>query len=252
MPSCKMMPGQYIQSHLIHPVTFDAVNQLEAAVFRRECSIAPVMPVLLGELSISTDIDASPGAEILVALELFPEGSRGAFGNSCAYRQQKDGTMRPVLTASGIRLKVVGEADSASKLVKQKTNYSTQWKPDVDHLTQNHFMDHISHGKLFDVGYGTLSQFIAEDQLRLNDQVATTYIRKAIEQLTEANVYTACNPHLSKLLNWMVKWNQSEAAAQLLENVKSPDEESNLIGQAKLDNIVGFPGHLESFRAAPG
>lgn len=237
----QMMPGQYMQPHLIHPTTFDAVNQLQAAVFRRECSIAPVMPVILGELSIATDIDNTPGSELTVALTLLPEGSRTALGNSCAYQKQKDGTLRPVLTATGIRLQVVGEADSANnRSLKQKTNYKMEWKPDFSYLTQGHFMDRVSHNKLLDVGHGTLSHFIAEDQLRLNDQVATIFIRKALDRLQEMDISEACTPHLSKLLSWMVAWNQSEPAGQLLKDVKSEDEKANLIDQARDDNIVGY------------
>ncbi|ROW09729.1 hypothetical protein VMCG_02438 [Cytospora schulzeri] len=237
----QIMPGQYMQPHLIHPTTFDAVNQLQAAVFRRECSVAPVMPVVLGELWISADIDNTPGAELKVALNLLPEGSRTALGNSCAYQKQRDGTLRPVLTASGIRLQVVGEADSGNtKSPKQRDNYKIEWKPDVDYLTQNHFMNRVSDHKLLDVGYGTLSKLIAEDQLRLNDQVATIFIRKALDHLRQMGISDACTPHLSKLLSWMLSWSQSEFAGRLLEGVKSKDEESVLIDQAKDDNIVGF------------
>ncbi|KAK3934736.1 hypothetical protein QBC46DRAFT_462469 [Diplogelasinospora grovesii] len=222
----QIMPGQYMQPHIIHPATFDAVNQLQAAVFRGECVVAPVMPVLLGELSISTDIDATAGAEFLVALHLTPEGPRAALGNSCAYQKQRDGTLRPVLTASRIRLQV--------------TSYRMEWQPDVDYLTQTQFMNHVSRRKLLDVGYGTLSKLVAEEQLLLNEQVATIQIRRALGQLREKNISVACTPHLSKLLNWMLEWSQSEAAGRLLEGTSGEDEEDKLVEQASNDNIVGF------------
>ena len=239
----QMMPGQYMQPHLIHPTTFDAVNQLQAAVFRRECTVAPVMPVFVGELSISPDIDTTAGAEFVVALNMLPEGPRAALGSSCAYQEQRDGKLCPVLTASGIRLQVVGEADSAnngSLKLKQKTNYRLGWKPDVDYLTQRLFMDHVSRRKLLDVGYGTLSKFVAEEQLLLNDQVATIFIRKALNRLQEKNISTAWTPDLSKLLSWMLEWSQSEAAKRLLGGIGAEDEEAKLIELASHDNIVGF------------
>lgn len=235
----KGMPGEYMQPHLIHPTTFDAVNQLQAAVFRRECSIAPVMPVVLGQLSISVDIDAKPGAEMLVALDLFPEGPRGALGNSVAYAKQADGSFSPVLTVSGVRLQVVGEADLGSKAARQKDNYSVEWQPDVSYLTQGQFVDRVSECNFFDVGYGMLSKLVAEEQLRLNDQVATILIRRAVKQLAEAGVSEACNPHLSKLLEWMQEWSKSSIAGKLLQDIDTADED-RLIDQARGDNIFGF------------
>lgn len=235
----QVMPGQYMQPHLIHPTTLDAVNQLQAAVFRRECSIAPVMPVILGQLSISTDIDAAPGAEILVALDLLPEGPRGARGNSIAYQKHADGMWRPVLSASGIRLQVVGEANlSLDQAAKQhRANYSMEWAHDVSYLTPAQFMTHISERKLFDVGHGTLSKLVAKDQLRLNDQAATILIRRALA----SGVSTACNPHLTKLLRWMQDWSTSTLADELLHGVGgSVEEEARLIAQAQADNVVGL------------
>lgn len=99
-------------------------------------------------------------------------------------------------------------------------------------------MDHVSRHNLFDVGYETLSKLVVEEQLRLNDQVATIFIRRAVDRVREENISTACTFHLFKLLSWMVEWNQSEVE-QFLAGVTSEDE-AQLIEQASNDNIVGF------------
>ena len=233
----QMMPGHYMQPHTIHPTTLDGMIQLEAVVFRRECTIAPLMPVLLGDISISADIDVTPGAEMLVALYLFPESRRSATGNFCAYQKQSNGTFQPVLTGSAIRPQVIGEISSTNSL-QQKMSYRLECKPDVDHITQRDFMDHVSRHNLFDVGYGRLSKLVAENQLRLNDQAATIFIRRVVNRVREEHLSTACTPHLSKLLTWMVEWNQSEAK-QFLAGI-TPEDEARLIEQARDDNIVGF------------
>ena len=233
----QMMPGHYMQPHTIHPTALDAMIQLEAVVFRRECTIAPMMPVMLGEISVSTNMDVTPGAEILIALYLFPESRRSAFGNFCAYQKQSNGNYRPVVTGSAIRPQVVGEITSTDPL-EQKTSYGLESKPDVDYITQNDFMDYASLHNLFDVGYGTLSKLVGDKQLRLNDQVATIFIRRVVARVREENLSTVCTPHLCKLLSWMVEWNQSEAD-QLLTGV-TPEDEAQLIEQASKDNIVGF------------
>ncbi|MCJ1471630.1 hypothetical protein MMC13_000270 [Lambiella insularis] len=215
----QLMPGQYMQPHTIHPTALDAMIQLEAVVFRRECTVAPLVPVMLGEISIAADMDTTPGVEILVALYLFPESRRSASGNFCAYQKQSNGTFRPVLTGSAIRPQVVGKVNSTN-LLKQKMSYRLDCRPDVDHITQNEFIDHVSRHNLLDVGYRTLSKLVAEKQLRLNDRVATIFIRTTVNRLREKNISTS-------------------EAEQFLAGV-TPEEKADLIEQARNDNIVGF------------
>ncbi len=73
----QIMPGHYMQPYTIHPITIDAVFQLGAVIFRRECSKAPLMPVALGEMSISLDFDPTPGTEMIVATHLSGEPAVG-------------------------------------------------------------------------------------------------------------------------------------------------------------------------------
>jgi acyl transferase domain-containing protein/ubiquinone/menaquinone biosynthesis C-methylase UbiE len=231
------MPGHYLQPHTIHPTALDAMIQLVAVVFRRECSVAPIMPVLMSNITIASDIDMTPGVEIVVALRLYPESRRSASSDFCAYQKAADGTYRAVLAAQAVRPQVVGEIQSSSSL-KQKSNYRLEVQPDIDFVTQKHFLDRTASQKLFDVGHGTLSKLVAEEQLRLNDQVASVFIRRVVDRAREENLATACTPHLSKLLSWMEEFSQSDAQS-ILASVKVGDEE-NLIKLASDDNIIGF------------
>jgi NADPH:quinone reductase-like Zn-dependent oxidoreductase/NAD(P)-dependent dehydrogenase (short-subunit alcohol dehydrogenase family)/ubiquinone/menaquinone biosynthesis C-methylase UbiE/acyl carrier protein len=232
----QQMPGNCMQVHTIHPTAFDSMVQLEAVIFRRECTAAPMMPVMLGEVSVAVDMDATPGTEFFVALQLVPESRREATADFCAYQRLEDGTFRPVVTASKIRPQTIGDAnlDSASR----KTTYRIEWKPDVGYVTQDSFMDHVSLRNLFDVDYGRVSEEPAEVQLDLNNAVATYFVCKTVKRLRETNITSACSPHLSKLLDWMLKWNESEAA-QYLSTFNSQREEE-LINRARSSNIVGL------------
>ena len=245
----QQMPGHYMQPHTIHPTAFDSLIQLVAVVFRRECTVAPMMPVSLGEVSVAVDMDSTPGTEVTVALHLTPETKREATANFCAYIKQSDGTYRPVVTGFAIRPQAVGDADSDE--VQKKMTYRMEWKPDVNHVTHNDFMDHAEVNGLFDVDLGKTSQDPAEVQLQLNDTVATIFIRRAVQRAREEGISTACKPHLTMLLNWMMKWDQSDAL-QFLEGV-TPEDEEKLIEQASRSNIVGLtlsrlgPQYLDLF-----
>ncbi|KAF4848553.1 Highly reducing polyketide synthase AFT9-1 [Colletotrichum siamense] len=233
----KQMPAEYMQPHTIHPTAFDAIIQLGAVVFRRECVVAPIMPVTLGELSVALDMASNPGSEIFVALHLVPESRREAVVDFCAYQQLEDGTFRPVVTSKDIRPQAVGNADSSNNLFHQKTSYLVEWKPDVDYITQTGFMDHLSSRDLFDVGYGTIRTQPAEEQLHLNDQVASIFIRRAVQRLRQDQVSEASSPHLTQLLDWMRRWDEVDARP-LLEGM-TPEKEAETIAQASDSNILG-------------
>ncbi|KAJ0338883.1 hypothetical protein COL922a_005078 [Colletotrichum nupharicola] len=239
----KQMPAEYMQPHTIHPTAFDAIIQLGAVVFRRECVVAPIMPVTLGELSIALDMGSKPGSEIFVALHLVPESRREAVVDFCAYQQLEDGTFRPVVTSKDIRPQAVGNADSSNNLFHQKTSYLVEWKPDVDYITQTGFMDHLSSRDLFDVGYGTIRTQPAEEQLHLNDQVASIFIRRAVQRLRQDQVSEASSPHLTQLLDWMRRWDEVDARP-LLEGM-TPEKEAETIAQAYIDILMGRAEPLE-------
>lgn len=230
----EQMPGQYMQPHTIHPTVFDSIIQIIAVLFRQECSIAPMMPVLVGELSVAVDMDTTPGTEIFTALRLSPQSRREAGADLCAYQRQSDGTFRPVLTGNRIQSQAVGDSGDDTP---KKATFRMEWKSDVDFITQGDFMDHISRNKLFDINYGTVSEEPAEAQLRLNDTVATIFIRRAVQRIQKEGISTACNPHLTKLLNWMFKWDASKAG-RFLDGL-TPEDEVRLIDQASRSNIFG-------------
>lgn len=230
------IPGHYMQPHTIHPSTFDSIIQLEAVCFRREGPVAPIMPVMLGEVSVAVDVDSTPGTEIVVALQHFQTTERDATAKFCAYQKQSDGTFRPVVTGFDVQTQAVGDADSTQS--QKKTAYRMAWKPDVNHVTQEDFMTHAASKSLFDVGYGKTCDQPAEVQLRLNDTAATIFIRRALQRMREQGIATACSPHLSDLLSWMTKWDETEAG-KCLEGV-TPEDETSLIEQAARSNIVGL------------
>lgn len=226
------VPGHYMQLHTIHPSTFDSIFQLEPVCFRREGLVAPIMPTTLGEISIAVDMDSTPGTDVVVALHHVQQTPRDAAFSYCAYQRRRDGTFRPVVTGSDIRTRVVGEAD-ADDAYQTKMTYRMEWKPDVDCINRDGLVAYTSsfdHEK-------TRDQSI-EEQLHLNDIIATIFIRRAVQRLRDSGVITGCNSNLSTLLRWMIRWDAIEAE-RLLEGI-SPQDEASLIEQGSRSNIVGL------------
>lgn len=269
-------PRYYMQPHTIHPSALDAVTQLQAQLFRRECSPAPVMPVSIAELSIVADwLDARPGSELTIALELTPEGkgkqaegSKAAMGRLWAFQKAPNSPdeMRAVITSSGMNLRAIGEAkavhssESEGQDRKQPFNRLTannsrlEWKQDVDTITQDDFHSTIAKLGLFDVGHdtqcsSTTTTMTASEKIALGDKVATLFVLRALRQLRAREGGIAAlrknsaalllRPHLHKLLDWMVAvegiQNDSDAHIQC----GSEEEEQRYIQKAAADNAIG-------------
>lgn len=231
------MPGQHIQPHLFHPSTFDAMLQLVTVVFRREVTVAPIMPVNVGEMTMSAEMDSTPGAEILVAIRLVAKSRVTGSGDWCAYQKQSDGTFRPVATGLGMRLQVIGKLDSVNSS-EQKTSYRLAWEPDVDHISQDDFMAHISKLGMLENGVDLSGKPSMDDQLVLYERMATLYNRRALNRMQEEGIAEACSPHLNKLRDWMLRNDESEAS-KFLETI-SPEDEENLVAHGKAAGIVGL------------
>lgn len=146
----QQIPGHYMQPHTIHPSTFDSIFQLEPVCFQREGRQAPIMPSMLGQISVAVDMESAPGTEILVALQHFQRSPRDAAFAYCAYQKRGDGSFRPVVTGTDIRTQVVGEADTDTA-VQKKMTYRMEWNVDVDYLTQSYLAGHDTyHDHVFD------------------------------------------------------------------------------------------------------
>lgn len=152
----QQIPGHYMQPHTIHPSTFDSIFQLEPVCFQREGLLAPIMPSMLGQISVAVDMESAPGTEIVVALQHFQRTPRDAAFEYCAYQKQSDGSFRPVVTGTDIRTQVVGEAD-LDNVIQKKMTYRMEWNPDVDHITQGHL---TAHGPSHDNEYAQLSTYV--------------------------------------------------------------------------------------------
>lgn len=269
-------PRYYMQPHTIHPSALDAVTQLQAQLFRRECSPAPVMPVSIAEMSIAADLlDARPGSELTIALELTPEGkgkqaegSRAAMGRLWAFQKTPNSPdeMRAVITSSGMNLRAIGEAkaahssESEGQNRKQPFNRLTannsrlEWKQDVDTITQDDFLSTIANLGLFDVGHDTkcsrtTSTMTASEKIALGDKVATSFVLRALRQLRAREGDIAAlrknsaalllRSHLHKLLDWMVAVEECQTVSDGQLQCGSEEEEQGYIQKAAADNAIG-------------
>lgn len=131
------MPASFLEPHIIHPTTLDALNQLIAGLFKIHCSNSPLMPVHMGEIAVSTNMTTQAGQELLIAVDVHPEGPRSLTGNCWAFQTNEDGTLSPVFTTSDLQLRGIGDAQAEDQDIpfQRKMTYKVEWQPDTNLMT---------------------------------------------------------------------------------------------------------------------
>jgi acyl transferase domain-containing protein len=232
------MPRQFLQPHVIHPSLLDSLNHLAVVLFKKECSNAPLMATFFGDIIIAADITSTPADELVVALEMNPEGMRSASGNTYAFQQKENGERSLVLHVTDWQLKAVGEAQSSNEETPfhRKMSYRMQWQPDVSFLNPKQLQNTVDATIIpvsiepRDVATGTpddlkiAEKLTFEQIIALNERAAVIYIREALSQVS-AQTESATTLHLAKLFEWMKSSSESEVCKSMLKGLTSSEEE---------------------------
>ncbi|KAH8815991.1 Choline/Carnitine o-acyltransferase-domain-containing protein [Xylogone sp. PMI_703] len=132
-----VMPRKYMQPHLIHPATFDAISHLGMPLYRRSSGNGPVMPTGMDEVTINCkNISNKPGTKWVVATAMHSEGPRSAIMNTMVFEETEAGSLVLAMNIQGGTLRGIGEApsDETSLPFHRKMSYQIKWQPDVDFI----------------------------------------------------------------------------------------------------------------------
>ncbi|KAI2787681.1 Highly reducing polyketide synthase sdnO [Penicillium oxalicum] len=232
------MPRQFMQPHVIHPSLFDALNHLAVVIFKRECSNAPLMATFFGDIVVSADITSTPADELLVALELNPEGPRSASGNTYAFQQNADGGRSLVMHVQDWQLKAIGDVQTSSEETPfhRKMNYRMQWQPDAEFISSAQLQGARSSKSTALVQKPSLDLTHASSDLKisekltfeqivaLNERAASLYIRDTLAQVPNDPLPSSAS-HLDKLREWMLRSNYSDARRSMLAGLTASEED---------------------------
>ncbi|KAL2170281.1 hypothetical protein VTG60DRAFT_5057 [Thermothelomyces hinnuleus] len=213
------MPFGYLQPHLIHPTTLDAANHMLPAIFHRDISRAPLMPVTTDESVFSGRLSSEPGDEMLVAMELEPEGRGAARGNVWGFQRDKTtGDIELVYSVRGLVMRAVGEETGragsgagtegagARAPFERKQNYQVYWNDDPDLLTEESFARLVRPHVVHD------SDFI--EQLAVTERAAAIYLTDVRDMPMIKNPETAPLPHLRSFSRWIADFVNSDAGRE--------------------------------------
>lgn len=174
------MPSNHMEPHIIHPATLDALMHTSLPLYTQKYGPGSIMPVFVGEITISANIMNNPGTRLLVVTTLNPNGVGTAKAENLVF--EVDGTTKqePVLTVFQTEIRGLGAAQTGKPDPPFTGNltFSMKWRPDVDHLLSKasrslgDYLKHLrfkyAHMTVLQIGAGTESTTVSVLQA-LND-----------------------------------------------------------------------------------
>lgn len=221
------MPSGFMQPHIIHPTTLDAVLQIRVPLLLRHSALGSIMPVALKSIAISPDIKAQNHEQLMVGARIYPLGPRVATADIIALQLNDQSQMVPVITIKQAELMATGsiEAHNSDPLLSLNTICRLDWGPDVDNLMTSELTSPRPETP------SDKSQFSVEQKDVILERAAALYIQQCLDRIGGEDLYFS-QPHMALLLTWMKDFSSSAScrafhsslnatnAARLVEEVQ--------------------------------
>lgn len=130
-----IMPAKFMQSHIIHPTTLDAVIQTCVPLFQKHSTPGSVMPILISGVFISTKITNRPGSQLSIVCNLSDTIANSTNFDCVVFQDDERGTPQCVLTMDGGEIRVVGESQIRTDGPEDKNIFRMQWGLDISSIT---------------------------------------------------------------------------------------------------------------------
>ena len=122
------MPSAFMQPHIIHPTTLDAVLQIAIPSFLRHSTLGSVIPVSIKRVTISAEINNQIGEKLLISATLSPEERRVATTDILAFHSKNLSESAPMITISQSKLCAIGKTsrDISDSHLSQDITYKME------------------------------------------------------------------------------------------------------------------------------
>ncbi|MCJ1283208.1 polyketide synthase [Xylographa opegraphella] len=193
------MPSGFIQPHLIHPATLDALIHTCLPVFAQHSTAGSIFTIGIGELSISATIINTPGESLNFATGVTYRGSSSATVDISAFQNNIETGNELVLQIVHGELQGVSDVknDPDELYLSQGITYRVNWQEDIS------FRSRSSNKSTIPIANGEL---LPDDKFHLLNQLATYYINCCLDQTEEDCVQDKQKEYFS----WMKRYQSSE------------------------------------------
>ncbi|TEY79898.1 hypothetical protein BOTCAL_0040g00130 [Botryotinia calthae] len=129
-----IMPANYMQPHIIHPTTLDALLHTSLPLYSSIYGAGSVMPVFIGKLSLRGDINSQPGERFKSHTILNSKEIGSAFVNLCVNKADDPDLQHPILEIFEMEIRGFGEIAATKPDFQRKFSYQMKWASDIEHL----------------------------------------------------------------------------------------------------------------------
>ena len=204
------MPGKFMQPHVVHPATLDAVIQAGLPLFQQHSVRGSVMLTLIGELFISSEMINSPGQELQVICNLAHTSPHSTGLSVAVFQVEQDGEERCVLTLDSGEIRVVGESQSTVQQHASDTAFKLQWGIDSCSVTAE-MLESVKVPLQSDE-----AGISPAEKVRLGSLACARYIDSAVNEMQSRNL-TVKDDHRVYWWTLLQEFVGSEAGQQLIQ-----------------------------------
>lgn len=224
------MPGKYMQPHIIHPTTLDAIIQACLPVYQQHSVRGSVMPILMADVFVSTDIVTEPGTELQTLCDLCDTFPHSTGFNTTGFQKDKNGNTKCVLTIDGGEIRVVGESQSVSQDKSSTSAFKVEWGLDRSSITPE-LLESV------DVPLQSTEAGITQaEKVDLGSMACARYIDWAVREMRDRNLAVK-NDHRINWWRLLQEFYDSRTGQELIQ--RSPKTKDEL---DKLTSRIGVEG----------
>lgn len=131
------MPFGYMQPHVIHPTTLDALMHSSLPLYAQHNGPGSVVPVSIGALYVSPQISSTQGQRLMVTTTLSPTAFRSAKAEITCFGADVGTGRELVLKVSQMELRGLGTVRKSvlQSSVTRAISYQMEWAPDINYLS---------------------------------------------------------------------------------------------------------------------
>lgn len=227
-----VMPSNFMQPHIIHPTTLDALMHSSLLLYYQKYASRPVVPVSIDEIVISSTVEKISGKRLIANTTFAPHGARRGKAEIlvCNSVESSQGSQPAItLKISGLELQGLGEMEPEISTSPGVRNISYQmiWDADVDFVPLS--LINRSHPSLQD----SLSK---ERKLAFLNRAASIYIHRCLDRLKTTR-FTKFKRHHVELIRWMELYDFSHQ--QPLANGMSISNAEDILEQGRRQGVDG-------------
>ena len=125
------LPKQFMQPHIIHPTTLDALMHTSLPLYQRQHGKAFVMPLSIAEIRISSKLDSRAGSHLHVSSSMQSEDNKQVAMTVLATQSIHSSLNTPVVQMSNMRVRGFNYTNKLSR-GREHPIWTTQWETVLD------------------------------------------------------------------------------------------------------------------------